>query len=464
METPGEKCAVFGVYGKGLDAARLAFYGLYALQHRGQESSGIAVSDGKNLSRHAGMGLVANVYSESDIEKLSGYAAIGHNRYSTALGSCMDHCQPVMIGDQIALAHNGNLPSTKLLEAFLKSRGVSSKDLSDSYMIAEAIALYVSDGLSVEDAVAKTYPLMTGAFSILILTPNKMIAVRDSCGIRPLCLAKLNGGHIFSSETCALHLIGADYVREVLAGEMVVVEEKGVKSRILDPKAKERLDIFEFVYFARPDSVLLGQTVYEARRRSGIKLAEESKIDVDMVIPIPETSLPVAVGYAEKSRIHLELAIIKNRYIHRTFIAPEQHIREQGVKLKFTPIPEIIRGKKIAIIDDSIVRGTTSKKLIEALFETGAKEVHFLSASPPVKFPDFYGIDTPNQKNLLAAKHSIEEMRKFLGVNSLHFLSLGGLVKAIGVKQEQLCTSCFSGDYPIDLLERKSEVDFSIKK
>lgn len=462
MEMPGEKCAVFGVYGKGLDAARLTFFGLYALQHRGQESSGIAVTSGETLSQHAGMGLVAQVYTELDIDRLSGYAAIGHNRYSTAGASSIENCQPVMVvGGALALVHNGNLPSTALLKAFLARRGKSVSGLSDSHMIAEAIACHQRDGKLIEDAIAATYPLMTGAFSILILTPKKMIALRDSRGIRPLSLARLNGGYVFSSETCALHPIGAQHERDVRAGEMITVDEEGIHSRML-ASGKEQLDIFEFVYFARPDSVLLGQSVYEARRRSGVELALEAPVLADIVIPVPETALPVAIGYSAKTGIPLEMALIKNRYIHRTFIAPEQHIRDQGVKLKLTPIPEIIRGKRVAVIDDSIVRGTTSKQLVAMLFEAGAKEVHFLSASPPVKFPDFYGIDTPDQGNLLAAHHSIEGMRTFLGATSLHFLSLDGLISAIGVPRERLCTSCFTGEYPIDLRERTKEVNYAV--
>ena len=468
MEISGEKCAVFGVYGKGLDAARLTFFGLYALQHRGQESSGIAVVSGDGvLARHAGMGLVAQVYTEQDIGRLSGSAAIGHNRYSTAGGSRIEHCQPILMNGGLpaqtgmaALAHNGNLPSTVLLEQFLVSRGMSVSGLSDSHMIAGAIACRLADGLAIEDAVEATYPLMTGSFSILILTPDKMIALRDAYGIRPLALARLNGGYVFSSETCALHPIGARYERDVRAGEMVVVDESGIRSRQLAP-GNERLDLFEFVYFSRPDSVLLGQSVYEARRRSGLRLAEESPVPADVVVPVPETALPVAIGYSAKTGIPLEMALVKNRYIHRTFIAPEQHIREQGVKLKLTPIPEIIRGKRVAIIDDSIVRGTTSKQLVAMLFEAGAREVHFIVASPPVKFPDFYGIDISDQKQLLAANHSVEGMRGFIGATSLNFLSLDGLIRAVGVPRERLCTSCFTGDYPIGLHERAKEVSYS---
>lgn len=462
MEIPGEKCAVFGVFGRGLDAARLTFFGLFALQHRGQESSGIAVSNGETLSRHVGMGLVAQVYAEADIERLAGSAAIGHNRYSTAGGSRIEHCQPVIMhNDTAALAHNGNLPSTGLLEKFLASRGKPAVGLSDSHMIAAAIGCYLADGLSIEDAIAAAFPLMTGAFSILVLTPEKMIAFRDAHGIRPLSLARLNGGFVFSSETCAFHTIGAEYIRDVGAGEMVIVDTNGVQSRQLAP-GREQLDLFEFVYFSRPDSLLLGKSVYEVRQRCGERLAAESSVPADIVIPVPETALPVAIGYSRASGIPLEMALTKNRYIQRTFIAPEQHIREQGVKLKLTPLPEIIRGKRVAVIDDSIVRGTTSKKIVTMLFEAGAREVHFLSASPPVKFPDFYGIDISNQKQLLAANYSLEGMRDFLGVTSLHFLSLDGLVAAIGVPRENLCTSCFTGEYPIDLHERASEINYSV--
>ncbi|MBI3572450.1 amidophosphoribosyltransferase [Candidatus Kaiserbacteria bacterium] len=469
MEVLGEKCGVFGVYGADLDAARLAFFGLYALQHRGQESSGIAVSDGRKLTRHVGMGLVSQVYTEADIEKLQGHIAIGHNRYSTMGGSVLEHGQPAFAhpstrlgaSSALALAHNGNLPSTKLLEEFLARRGVEAAGLSDSRMIAEAIACHLADSLAIEDAIARTFPLMTGAFSILILTPTKLIALRDAYGIRPLCFARFDGGYVFASESCAFHPIGATYERDVRPGEMLVIDSTGVHSRAL-AKGREQLDIFEFVYFARPDSELLGQSVYETRRRAGEELAREAKVAADIVVPVPETAIPVAIGYAATTGIPLEMALVKNRYIHRTFIAPEQHIREQGVKLKLTPLPEIIRDKRIAVIDDSVVRGTTSKQIVAMLFEAGAKAVHFLLASPPVKFPDFYGIDTPNQKKLLAASHSREEMRSYLGATTLHFLSLAGLIKAIGVSRDRLCTSCFTGDYPIDLLERTKEVNYSV--
>ncbi|MEK7106945.1 MAG: amidophosphoribosyltransferase [Patescibacteria group bacterium] len=458
MSDLGEKCGVFGVYGEGLDVARISFFGLFALQHRGQESSGIASSDGKHIESHKGMGLVSQVFSEDDIKELSGHIAIGHNRYSTAGGSHVDHAQPTIVGDwSIALAHNGNIPSTVLLEKFLRDKNIETKELSDSRMIAQAIAVLVDEGATLEDAIKKAYPLMTGAFSILLMSKDKLIAIRDECGIRPLSIAKLNGGFVFSSETCAFQTVGADFVRDVNPGEMVVVDAKGLRSeQIVAPNSK--LDIFEFVYFARPDSHLLGKSVYAVRRNFGVQLAKEYPLRADVIIPVPETAIPVAIGYANESGIPLEMGITKNRYIHRTFIEPEQHLRDQGVKAKLSPIIETIKGKRVAIVDDSIVRGTTSRKIVEMLFGAGATEVHFLVSSPPIMFPDFYGIDTPKQKNLLASDKSIPEMKEYLGATSLNFLSYQGMIKATGIPEDQFSTSCFTGEYPIDIKERRKEI------
>ena len=458
MADLGEKCGVFGVYGKGLDAGRLAFFGLYALQHRGQESSGIATSDGERISCHKKMGLVAQVFTEKDIQKLQGHIAVGHNRYSTSKSSNVKHAQPVFLEDVgLTLVHNGNLPSTKALEEFLASKNSSYKTLSDSEMVAEAVAIWMRQGLSLPEAIVKTYPLITGAFSILMMDKSSLVAIRDPFGIRPLSMATLNGGFIFSSETCALHPIGAQFTRDVNPGEMVVVDEGGVHAQQLAP-GKQKLDIFEFVYFARPDSLLLGKSVYSVRRNSGKELAKEFPIEADVIIPVPETSIPAAIGYSEASGIPLETGLIKNRYIHRTFIAPEQHIRDQGVKIKLTPLPEVIRGKRVIIIDDSIVRGTTSKQIVQMVFDAGAKEVNFVVHSPPVLFPDFYGIDTPKQKDLLAAQMNVEEMRKFLGATRLHFLSYRGLIRATELPEDVFCTSCFTGEYPIDIKERAKEI------
>jgi len=458
MADIGEKCAVFGVYGKGMEASRLVFFGLYALQHRGQESSGIATSDGTKLYLHRKMGLVSQAFAEKDMVGLPGELAIGHNRYSTSKGSSIKHAQPTLIEDVgLALVHNGNLPSTTVLARFLTTKSIPHKNLSDSEMIAEAIAVYMRTGMTLENATREVYPLMTGAFSILLMDRENIVAIRDSHGIRPLSIGTLNGGFIFSSETCAFHPIGAEFLRDVAPGEMAVVNDKGLRSVQL-AEGHQKLDIFEFVYFARPDSILLGKSVYEARKNAGIELAKECPIDADIVIPVPETAMPVAIGYAQKSGIPFETGLIKNRYIHRTFIQPEQHVREQGVKLKLTPLPGVIKGKRVIVIDDSIVRGTTSKQIVQMIFDAGAKEVNFLVSSPPVKFPDFYGIDTPTQDHLIAARKSPEEIRQFLGATRLHYLSYEGLLRAIGIPEDMFCTSCFTGEYPIDLKERGAEV------
>ena len=488
MEPLGEKCAVFGVYGRGLDVSRLSFFGLYALQHRGQESAGIATADGETVTLHKGMGLVSQVFNDELIGSLKGHIAVGHNRYSTTGGSKVKHAQPMLaagagslqkisyedphpsLNDSvslcsapddgaIALVHNGNLPTTNALSDFLRSKNIDPLEFSDSRMIVEAIGVRMREGLPLTAAVKDVYPLMTGAFSILIMSRDTLIAVRDHCGIRPLSIAKLNGGYVVASETCAFAPIGAEYLKDVEPGEMVVIDEKGMRSEQLatpDPK----LDIFEFVYFARPDSELLGKSVYEVRKNFGIQLAKEYPLEADVVIPVPETAIPSAIGYAQTLGISFEMGLVKNRYIHRTFITPEQHIREQGVKAKLTALPGVMRGKRAVIFDDSIVRGTTSQPIVKMVFEAGAKEVHFLVASSPVQFPDFYGIDTPRQSDLIAATKSVEEMREFLGATSLRFLSFDGMIQATGIPEERFSTSSFTGVYPIDIRERAKEIQY----
>jgi amidophosphoribosyltransferase len=460
MEKLGEKCAVFGIYGKGLDVSRLTFFGLYSLQHRGQENSGIATTDGDKIYCHKGIGLVAQVFNEKIIQSLPGHIAVGHNRYSTSSGAGIEYAHPVEVSDNsLTLVHNGNLPSTTLLVKFLKDKGVELSNSSDSIIITEAVHTLVKEGKKIEDAIEEIFPLMTGSFSLLIMTKDKLIALRDQYGIRPLSIAKLNGGYVFASETCAFHPIGANFIRDVNPGEMVVVDDQGLKIKQI-VKGTQKLDIFEFVYFSRPDSVLLGKSVYDIRKKFGKRLAEEYLIEADVVIPIPETSIPVAIGYASASGIPFEMGIVKSRYIHRTFIEPEQHIRDQGVKLKLAPLKEFIENKRVIVVDDSIVRGTTSRQIVKMLFETGAKEVHFVISSPPVKYPDFYGIDLPKQDALLASKMSIEEMNKYLGSTTLNFLSYDGMIEATGLPESVFCTSCFNGKYPIDLRERKDEVEY----
>ncbi len=459
MEHLNEKCGIFGIYGKDLDVSRLTFYALFALQHRGQESSGIAAADGFHLSCYKNMGLVTHVYNEETISNLKGHIAIGHNRYSTSEGSHLKHAQPVLAkNDILALAHNGNLPSTTALKEFLQGKDISTEDANDSELMTKAIAYYLEHGDSLKDAIVKAYPLFTGAFCLSVMTKNELAVVRDEFGIRPLAMGKINGdATVFASESCAFHTVGAEFTREVNPGELVVVNDKGIESVQIKP-AKNKFDIFEFVYFARPDSKILGKLVYEVRHNCGSILAEEYPVEADIVVPVPETAIPVASGYSKALKLPLEMALVKNRYIHRTFIQPEQHSRDLGVKLKLTPLPEIIAGKKLVVMDDSIVRGTTSRQLVKMLFEAGAKEVHFLISSPPVKFPDFYGIDTPRQKDLIASHKSVEEIREFLGATSLYFLSLPGLIKATGLKEDIFCTSCFTGEYPIDLKEKAKEV------
>ncbi len=460
-----EKCGIFGVYGKGFEAARLVHPGLWALQHRGQESSGIASSDSKKIYLHKGMGLVAHVFGEEDLIKLKGYLAIGHNRYSTSGDSSDTHAQPILekINPKktIVLAHNGNLPSTKKLEEFLKEKKVLTWGLNDSEMITKAIAVFVKEGLSLEEAIKKAYPYFTGVFCLLVMDEKKVIAVRDSFGIRPLCLGKLNGGFIIASETCALDIVGAKFLREVKPGEMIVIDDKGLKSIQIE-KGRPNLDIFEFVYFARPDSMLLGKSVDQVRQNFGEELAKEYKINADIVIPVPDSAIPQALGYARASGIPFYPGLIKNRYINRTFISPEEHTRHRLVQLKLNPMKHILSGKRVVVIDDSIVRGTTSKQIIKLIRNAGAKEVHMLVSSPPYKFPDFYGINTPDQKELIAAVKNIKEIGKTLGVDSLHYLSLEGLLKAVGLPKDILCTSCFTGKYPVDIGERVKEIDFSL--
>lgn len=458
-----EKCAVFGVFGEGMEAARLTHLGLWALQHRGQESSGIASSDGKKIKIHKGEGLVAHIYDEQVLENLPGYIAIGHNRYGTSGGHTVIHSQPVIDRNYtLAFAHNGNLPSFSKIQSFLIENKVSVEEKNDSEMMFEIILYFYQKGLTIEKAIEKSIPFFTGAYSLLVMTKDKLIAIRDHCGIRPLSLGKLNGGYIFSSETCALDVIKATFVRDVKPGEMVVIDKNGIKSHQLQ-KSDLKLDIFELIYFARPDSMLMGKRVNDMRKRMGEELFKEYPIKADVVIPVPDSGIPAAIGFANASKIPFDYGLMKNRYIHRTFIRPVQKLREKDVQIKLNPIPEVIKDKKIVVIDDSIVRGTTSKKLVSILREAGAKSIHLYSSSPPVRFPDFYGINTPHQEDLIASRMTVKQITEYTGADSVCYLSLKGVIKAIGVPEENLSTSCLTGNYPIDIGERANEVDFSQK-
>ena len=453
-----EKCAVFGIYGPTLEAARLTYFGLYALQHRGQESSGISSTDGKQITTHKRMGLVAQVYSEEDLDMLKGHMAIGHNRYATSGGSFHEHTQPYTDNDNfVALAHNGNLPNVEKLVAFLESKKLKTAHLNDSGLMHAAISYYLKQGETLEDAIKKLFPLFTGAFSLLVMTRDKIAAVRDEYGIRPFSLGKIGGGYVVASETCAIDTVDGIFIRDINPGEMVIIDKNGLTSHTL-AKANQKLDIFEFVYFTRPDSYLLGKKVYMVRKNLGRLLAREHPLEVDVVIPVPDSSIPAALGYAEALGVPFDFGLMKNRYIGRTFIMPDQKLRDRGVRMKLNPVSEILSGKRVAVIDDSIVRGTTSRQIVKMMRDAGAKEVHLLSSCPPVRYPDFYGIATPTQKQLIGSQMSIPEINKFIGADSLSFLSYESMIEATELPEDVFCTSCFTGNYPIDIGEHKKDI------
>lgn len=452
---------MFGAYGKELEAARLTYYGLWALQHRGQESSGIVSSDGTALHRHTAPGLVSHVYHEEDLEQLPGSIAIGHNRYSTSGQAGGAHSQPVIRRDtRFALAHNGNIPVTDKLEAFLAKRNISCQKLNDSEMMAEAINCLMQDGHELEEAITRAYPLLTGAFSSVAMTATKIVAFRDHCGIRPLSIGKLDNGYVVASETCAFDTVGATFVCDVQPGEVVTIDERGLThAQVMKPLPK--LDIFELVYFARPDSIIQGLSVNEVRQNFGHELAREQDIAADIVVPIPDSAIPAALSYSQLTGIPFEMGLIKNRYIHRTFIRPNAQLREQDLRMKLNPMPQVIKGKRVVLIDDSIVRGTTTQKLVRMLRDAGATEVHVLISSPPVLYPDFYGINISSQSELIAARMSVEQIREHIGADSLGYLSFEGMIRATGRPAEEFCTACFDGVYPIEI---GSEAKKHIKK
>jgi len=461
MKDLNEKCGVFGIFNAPDIASRQTYFGLFALQHRGQEQTGIVSTNGKRLFSYKNSGLVSQVYTEKIMKKLHGFAAIGHNRYSTSRGTSTKHAQPVIVNNTVAFAHNGNLPSTKALVDFLKKNKISSKSDSDSELMAKAIGFHMKKGLSLSKAVEKSYHLFTGAFSCVALSNSEMVAFRDPRGIRPLVIGKRDAETIVASETCALRTVGAHLLREVLPGEMVSISKKGMKSKIL-AKEEPKLDIFEFVYFSRHDCLMLGKSVYQVRKNFGkILFREHPNIKFDVIIPVPETSIPVAIGYSQASGVPFEIALNKNRYIHRTFIEPLQVGRDQKVKMKISVLRSVVKNKRVGVVDYSIVRGTTSRQIVRMLFDAGAKEVHFLVGSAPVKFPDFYGIDTPKQENLISAQKTIEETRQYLGATSLSFLSIDGMVKATGLPKKRFSLSAFNGEYPLPIFEHEKEIKYN---
>ena len=445
-----DECGVFGVYSnKPLDVASLTYYGLYALQHRGQESAGIAVADGENINMHKGMGLITEAFSQEDINSLKGFAAIGHVRYSTSGDTRIENAQPLLAQSKlgsIAMAHNGTLVNANVIRELLEDAGQVFHTSIDSEVIASLIARGAKKG--VERAILDAIQAVRGSFAMVILTEKKLIGVRDPHGIRPLCLGKIDEGYILASESCALDAVGAELVRDIEPGEMIVIDENGVNSFRYSENTQCQTCAFEYIYFARPDSMIDGLDVHECRVRTGERLYKEHPIDADVVVAVPDSGIPAAVGYAKASGIPYDTGFVKNRYVGRTFITPSQEIRERAVAVKLNPLKVNIKGKRVILIDDSIVRGTTSKHLVESLRKAGAKEVHFLVASPIVKYPCYFGIDTPYRKDLIGANHSLEEIRETIGADYIGYLSMEGMYGCFD-EDKGYCVGCFNGIYPV---------------
>ena len=465
-----EECGVFGIFGSS-DAAAHTALGLHALQHRGQEAAGIVSFDGEQFYSHRALGLVGDNFNSANIiNKLKGYAAIGHNRYSTTGDTLLRNVQP-LFGDfsfgGMAVAHNGNLTNAMTLRKQLIDIGCLFQSTSDTETIVHLIAL--SKHASVEDRLFDALTRVEGAYSLVVLSNDVMIGVRDPFGVRPLILGKLGDALILCSETCALDIVGAQYVRDIEPGEIVIITRDGLRSLKPFAKVQKRFCIFEYVYFSRPDSMSEGKNVYEVRQRIGAQLAREAPVDADVIVPVPDSGIPGALGYAKESRVPFELGIIRNHYIGRTFIEPSDHVRHLGVKLKHNGNRAMLEGKRVVLVDDSIVRGTTSKKIVNMVRDAGAKEVHMRIASPPTTDSCFYGVDTPTRDQLLAARYNVEQMAEFIGVDSLAFISLNGMYRAVASINRnntapQYCDACFSGEYPIPLTDAEQVTGISKQK
>jgi amidophosphoribosyltransferase len=443
-----EECGVFGIFGHG-DAANLTYLGLYALQHRGQESAGIVSSDGKQLYSVKSMGLVADIFDEEQIKKLPGHMAIGHNRYSTTGDSVAINIQPIYVNfalGGLAVAHNGNLVNAGILKDELEAYGSIFQSTMDSEVIVHLIAQ--SRMATLHERIIDALSQVQGSYSLLLITEDELIAVRDPNGFRPLSLAELDGAYVVASETCAFDLIEATYIRDIAPGEMVVISSKGIRSSFPFKHAEPSHCIFEFIYFARPDSMVFGQNVYSIRKAFGKQLARETNVPADVVIPVPDSGVPAALGYAEEAGIPFDTGLIRNHYVGRTFIEPRQSIRHFGVKIKLNPVRDALRGKRVVVVDDSIVRGTTSKKIIKMIRNAGASEIHMRISSPPTSYPCFYGIDTPTRQELIASTHSIEEIRKYITADTLGYISMDGIQKVVP-QPMNYCAACFDGEYPV---------------
>lgn len=444
-----ESCGVFGVFGLP-NAVELTYLGLFSLQHRGQESVGIVVWDGKSLQEKKGMGLVSEVFHPSDFERLKGHVALGHVRYSTTGSSSLKNAQP-FLGDcrfgELGIAHNGNLTNTLQLRKQLTRLGSVFRSSMDTELILHLIARSQFDNL--EDSIKEALWQMRGAFSLGIIAPDRLIAVRDPWGFRPLALGKLDGGYVISSESCAFDVLGAEFLREIAPGEMVVIDQNGVRSFFYAYSSRKAFCVFELIYFARPDSLVFGNSVYEARKKMGQKLAAREFAVADMVIPVPDSGMCAALGFAEFSGIPLELGFIRNPYVGRTFIRPRQDERELAIDIKLNPLKSLLQNKRVIVIEDSIVRGNTSRRRITTLKRAGVKEVHMRVSSPPHRFPCFYGVDFPSSSELVAFGKSVEEIRQYLDLDSLQYLDIEDLKEIVGNAGKDFCFACFNGDYPV---------------
>ncbi len=446
-----ESCGVFGIYSPSEDVARLTFFALHALQHRGQESAGIATADGKNIRVFTGMGRVASVFTEDSLKNLTGRMAIGHNRYSTSGSSRANNAQPILVSNEtgtIAVAHNGNLVNAEHLYQELIELGYKFTGTTDSEVIANLILS--SPGKSWLEKIRHTMRRIKGAYSLVILTPQDLFVARDSLGVRPLCLGKIDHGWVAASETCALDQIGAEFIREIEPDEIVKINADGVQSFRGD-FSKKALCIFEYIYFARLDSVINGKLLYNTRLAMGAGLAREHPIDGDIVMGVPDSATAAATGYARESGIPVVEGLVKNRYVGRTFIMPDQRMRDLGAKMKYNPLPQVLEGERVVVVDDSIVRGTTTPKVVQMLRKAGAKEVHMRICAPPIKHPCFLGVDMATRAELIAAQKTIPEICEYIGADSLGYLSVEGLIKAVGLPKENFCLACFTGDYPIEV-------------
>ena len=467
-----DECGVVAIYSNP-EAAKLAYLGLHALQHRGQESAGIISTDGVTMYAHRAMGLVVEIFTEEVLEKLKGTIAIGHTRYSTTGDSALLNAQPIMVDcnkGMIALAHNGNLVNAQLIRSRLEARGSIFQTTSDTEVIVHLIAQ--SREQTLPDAIADALRRIEGAFSLVIMSRDRVFAVRDPRGFRPLSMGRISGGVrkdtiVFASETCAFDLIGATYERDISPGEMVVVGPEGIHSRFFASRTPQSSCIFEHVYFSRPDSVIFGRSVAESREKLGRQLAIEAPAAADLVVPVPDSGVAAAMGYSTESGIPVRMGLIRNHYVGRTFIEPEQRVRDFGVKLKLNPVRSILAGQRVVLIDDSIVRGTTSRKIVRMVRDAGAREVHLRISCPPTVSPCFYGVDTPSKKQLIAANKSVDEIRDYIGADSLAYLSLEGMKQACGESESRTyCTACYTGKYPtafVDVEEIKP-VEVPVRK